>query len=591
MSRKTRWVVRQTPGDYQALGQKYGIEPLLLLIAKNRGVEEENFTRFFCPSRDDLYDPGLIKEVPEAAEILMQKIGEHKKIRVIGDYDIDGVCATVILTEGLRKLGADVDFSVPHRINDGYGLNMNLVDAAIKSGVDTIITCDNGIAAYKEIEYAVDKGITVIVTDHHEIPYDLEGEVKKYRLPPAHAVVDIKREDETYPFKDLCGACVAWKLLIFLEQKMGADIDSYRYVELAGFATVGDVMQLKGENRTITALGLDAMKHSAFVGLRALVERCEIKPEDLRCYHIGFRLGPCINATGRLDSADRAIKLLMETDEKAAADYAAELVGFNTERQALTDKGVESVLETMERDGMSDDNVLVVYVPGIHESIAGIIAGRIKEKFYRPSIVLTDGEECVKGSARSIEGYSMYDKLNECAGLFIKFGGHPMAAGMSIARENVDKLRRFLNEHAGIDEETITEKITIDAVVPFSYIDAKLVGQLEKLEPTGNGNVKPLFAAKDVQIKKLEFRGPEKQHVNMTLYDGTAKLEAMVWNVADEIRQYFKDKYGANDPDKAISEGGSTGRLDIIFSPEINSWNGKTKVQLKIKDYRFNDHS
>ncbi len=588
MTRNKKWVLKQIPGDYGSLGKKYGIEPLLLLIARNRGVEEEDFPVFFHPSKEALFDPVRIKDAQKAVEILARKISGGKKIRVIGDYDIDGVCATVILTDALQKLGADVDFSVPHRVNDGYGLNMNLVDAAIENGVDTIITCDNGIAAYNEIKYAAESGITVIVTDHHEIPYETDPDSgrKKYRLPPADAVVDIKREDETYPFKDLCGAAVAWKIITLLERELKKDIGAYGYVELVGFATIGDVMKLQGENRTITALGLEAMKESRFAGLTALMEVCDIKPDELKCYHIGFRMGPCINATGRLDSADRAVKLLLEKDETKAREYASELYEYNSKRQDLTDKGVEEAVAVIERQNLTEDNVLVVYVPGIHESIAGIIAGRIRERFYKPVIVLTDGEGCVKGSARSVEGYPLYDKLNECGDLFLKYGGHPMAAGMSLVPENIDRLRIFLNEHDGLDEETLTEKIAIDSVVPFSYFTPKTVDDLDMLEPVGNGNTKPLFAAKNCLVKKLFVMGKEKQHVRMTLHDGTKEMTGVIWNLADEFTQYLGDKFGENEVEKAFRGRDNGIRLNVTFSPDINSWNGNVSVQLKIADYK-----
>ena len=584
--RDKKWVLHNEPGDYNALGRKHGIEPLLLLLAKNRGVDEEDFDKFFFPSREHLNDPALLKDADKAVDILMAKIGEGKKIRVIGDYDIDGVCATVILTDGLKKLGADVDFSVPHRVNDGYGLNINLVDSAIENGVDTIITCDNGIAAYDEIGYAVEKGITVIVTDHHEIPYVLEGNVRKYRLPPAQAVVDIKREDETYPFRDLCGAAVAWKLITLLERRMNLDIDSYAYVELAGFATVGDVMKLKDENRTITALGLEAMKNSSYAGLRALMDVCSIEPGDLKCYHIGFRLGPCINATGRLDSADRAVKLLLDGGEGDAVECAKELYEYNGRRQELTEQGVELALSQILKLGLEDDNVLVVYIPGVHESIAGIIAGRLREKYYKPVIVLTDGEECVKGSGRSIDGYSMFDKLNECRELFIKFGGHPMAAGMSLEAGNVEKLRSFLNSHDGLDEEALTEKVTIDAVVPFSYFTPKTVGELDRLEPTGNGNSKPVFAAKAVSVKKLYLMGSEKQHVRLTLYDGTAEMTGVMWNAADEITEYLRNKFGEHEVARVLQGRSGKIRLDITYAPDVNVWKDSVSVQFHIRDYK-----
>ena len=584
--RDKKWVMRNIPGDYNALGKKYGIEPLLLLLAKNRGVEEKDFDSFFFPAREHLHDPAQMRDAEKAADILCAKIKEGKRIRVIGDYDIDGVCATVILTDGLKRMGAEVDFSVPHRVNDGYGLNMNLVSAAIDNGVDTIITCDNGIAAYDEIRYAVDSGLTVIVTDHHEIPYILEGEVREYRLPPAQAVVDIKREDETYPFRDLCGAAVAWKLITLLERRMKADIDSYSYVELAGFATVGDVMKLKGENRTITALGLEAMRHSSYIGLKALMDVCRIAPDELKCHHIGFRLGPCINATGRLDTAERAVRLLLDKDESEASEYASELYEYNSRRQELTERGVELALEQIGQKGLEKDNVLVVYIPGVHESIAGIIAGRLREKYYKPVIVLTDGEECVKGSGRSVEGYSMFDRLSECREFFIKFGGHPMAAGMSLDAQNVDRLREFLNSHDGLDEETLTEKITIDAEVPFSYFTPKIVGELEKLEPTGNGNTKPVFAARAVEVRRLAFMGSEKQHVRMTLYDGTAEMTGVMWHTADEITGFLTERFGEDALSKAMMGKPGGIKLDIMFSPDINVWKDSVSVQLHIKDYR-----
>ena len=533
-----RWVLLRKGADFEAIGKKYQISPRLACLIRNRDViGEEAVDRYLNGTISDLYDGMLMKDMDKAIDILKEKILEDKKIRVIGDYDIDGVNATYILLEGLERLGADVDSDIPDRISDGYGLNRHLVERAYEAGVDTLITCDNGIAAADEIAYGKEMGMTVIVTDHHEVTFDEQDGEKRYRIPPADAVMDPKQPDCLYPFKGLCGAAVAYKLMEALWESMGkdsADLDDL--IENVAIATIGDVMDLEDENRIFVKEGLQMLRRTKNPGLKALIECTGIDKNSLNSYHIGFVLGPCINASGRLDTAKRALELLRAGTQKEADILAGDLKALNDSRKDMTEEAVKQAEEQVETTTISKDKVLVVYLPDCHESLAGIVAGRIRENYYKPVFVLTDAEEGVKGSGRSIDGYHMYEELNKCKELLTKFGGHRLAAGLSLPKENVGKFREMLNKNCTLTEEEMKEKVTIDMEMPFGCVTEGLVKELELLEPFGKGNTKPVFAARDVTLLGARILGKNRNVLKLQVQDvNGCRIEAMLFHHADDF--------------------------------------------------------
>ena len=475
-------------------------------------IGEKAIEKYLHGSRKDFYSPWLLKDMEKAVAILQEKIENRNRIRIIGDYDIDGVMSTYILLESLRGLGCDVDMMIPNRITDGYGINEHLIEQAWQEGRDTIITCDNGIAAVTQIRKAKDLGMTVIVTDHHEVPFeDLEGERKEI-LPPADAIVNPKQKACSYPFAGLCGAVVAMKVMEALYEKMAPEVDLVdKMLPFAGIATIGDVMDLQDENRILVKEGLQRLHHTTNLGLQELIRVNNLEPENISPYHIGFILGPCLNASGRLDTAKRALQLLLADSREEAAVLAGDLKNLNESRKEMTAQGLEKAIEQVESTSMMEDMVLVVFLPECHESLAGIIAGRLRERYHKPSFVLTRGEEGVKGSGRSIESYSMYEKLCECKEYLTKFGGHPMAAGLSLEEENVERFRRKLNEQSGLTEEDLVEKVTIDVPMPIHYIRKDLVQELSLLEPFGKGNEKPLFAQKNLWVSQMRVFGKKPE--------------------------------------------------------------------------------
>ena len=489
-----RWVVAAKRADFQGIGEKFSIDPVIARLIRNRDViTEEDINGYLNGNLEQLNNPFLMKDMEKAVELILAKIEQNARIRIIGDYDIDGVTSAYILRKGLRELGADVDTYLPDRITDGYGIHEGLIQNAIADGVDTIVTCDNGIAAAKEIQMAKDAGLTVIVTDHHEVPYEeVNGEIREI-LPPADAVINPKQKACPYPCKLLCGAGVAFKLICALYEKRGiAREKTYDYLDLVAVATVGDVMDLKEENRILVKEGLKYLRNTKNTGLQALIRANGLEDKKISAYHIGFVLGPCINASGRLDTARRSLELLQEEDPRKAAKLAGDLMAMNQSRKALTLEGVEEAIRQIDTTSLSKDRVLVVYLPECHESLAGIIAGRIREKYHKPTIVLTKGEQGVKGSGRSIETYSMFEALNECKELLTKFGGHPMAAGLSLEEKNVEPFREKINRLCRLTEEDLQPKVVIDVPMPISYITRELIEQLELLEPFGKGNTKPV---------------------------------------------------------------------------------------------------
>lgn len=560
--------------DFKGIGERFGIDQVTARIIRNRDViGEKAIEKYLHGSRKDFYSPWLLKDMEKAVAILQEKIENRNRIRIIGDYDIDGVMSTYILLESLRGLGCDVDMMIPNRITDGYGINEHLIEQAWQEGRDTIITCDNGIAAVTQIRKAKDLGMTVIVTDHHEVPFeDLEGERKEI-LPPADAIVNPKQKACSYPFAGLCGAVVAMKVMEALYEKMAPEVDLVdKMLPFAGIATIGDVMDLQDENRILVKEGLQRLHHTTNLGLQELIRVNNLEPENISPYHIGFILGPCLNASGRLDTAKRALQLLLADSREEAAVLAGDLKNLNESRKEMTAQGLEKAIEQVESTSMMEDTVLVVFLPECHESLAGIIAGRLRERYHKPSFVLTRGEEGVKGSGRSIESYSMYEKLCECKEYLTKFGGHPMAAGLSLEEENVERFRRKLNEQSGLTEEDLVEKVTIDVPMPIHYIRKDLVQELSLLEPFGKGNEKPLFAQKNLWVSQMRVFGKNRNVVKMRLTDENG---------------YPMDGVYFGNGDEFAEEGRGKRKISIVYYPDINMYQGRESLQVIIRHYQF----
>lgn len=595
-----KWVIMMKKADFQAIAGKYRISPIVARLIRNRDViNEEEIDGYLNGTLDDLHDGMQMKDMDKAVEVLSRKIREGAPIRVIGDYDIDGVNATYILQEGLSRLGAKVDTDIPDRVRDGYGLNQMLIDRALEDGIDTIITCDNGIAAAKEIAYGKERGLTIVVTDHHEVPYDLQDmrnsheqgvseledldsalnaaphmeSVKKiWRLPPADAVVDPRREDCEYPFKELCGAAVAYKLVEALYKSVPHDVcDVTDLMENVAIATVGDIMDLVGENRIIVKHGLKMLKKTKNQGLKALMECTGVLPDTLSAYHIGFIIGPCINAGGRLDTAKRALELLNAKTRRDAVTLAGDLKALNDSRKEMTEKGVEQAIEQIEGSSVKEDKVLVVFLPDCHESVAGIIAGRIREKYYRPVFVLTRSEDGVKGSGRSIERYHMFEEMSKCQELFTKFGGHKMAAGLSLPEENVEQFRKRVNELASLTEEDLQPKVSIDMMLPISYISKKLIEELKVLEPHGKGNTKPLFVEKNLRVINPRVIGKNQNVLKFRVENEKGlQIEAIYFgDVQDCLRTMERSR-----------------KMAFTYYPTLNEYRGMQTLQMNVVNYR-----
>ena len=567
-----KWFITMKKADFGSIAEKYHISPITARLIRNRDVVGDEEIDFYLNGTiADLYDGMLMKDMDRAVEILAEKIREEKPIRIIGDYDIDGVNATYILQEGLSALGAEADTDIPDRIKDGYGLNRMLVDRAIQDGIDTIITCDNGIAASEEIAYGKENGLTIIVTDHHEVPYIEAGGEREYLLPMADAVVDPHRTDCGYPFKGLCGAAVAYKLVETLFHVMQREPEDVDYLmENVAIATVGDVMDLTGENRVFVKQGLEMLKRTKNPGLKALIECTGIDVERLSAYHIGFVLGPCINASGRLDTAKRALELLNAKTRREAVVLAEDLKALNDSRKEMTEKGVEEAVQMIESTPLKNDKVLVVYLPDCHESIAGIIAGRIRERYYRPVFILTGAEEGVKGSGRSIEGYDMFAEMCRCRTLFTKFGGHKMAAGLSLEEGNVERFRETINELADLSDEVLQMKVSIDMRLPFPYITEELIRELDLLEPFGKGNTRPLFAERNLRVVGPRIFGRNRNVLKCRLEDEKGnQMEAVYFGDVAECLRVMEQK-------KVMS---------FTYYPSVNEYMGRRTLQLTIVNY------
>lgn len=583
------WVLLRKGADFQHISEKFHISPRVASLIRNRDViGDDAIEKYLNGTIADLYDGMLMKDMDKAVAVLGEKIKENAKIRIIGDYDIDGIQSTYILLEGFRMLGADVDSDIPDRMKDGYGLNRNLIDRALEADVDTIITCDNGIAAAEEIAYAKSMGMTIVVTDHHEVPYTEIGGERRYILPEADAVVDPKQEDCTYPFKGLCGAAVAYKLVEALMEAMGKDAEDADYLmENVAIATIGDVMDLVDENRIFVKQGLDMLKRTENLGLKALMECTGVNVDKLSPYHIGFVIGPCMNASGRLDTAKRALELL-EAKKVAEADLlAGDLKALNDSRKDMTAQAVEEAFIQVENSELKDADVLVVYLPECHESLAGIVAGRIREKYYRPVFVLTKGAEGLKGSGRSIETWHMYEGLNRVKHLLSKFGGHKMAAGLSMPEENLEQFRKEINEKSGITPKDLNEKIAIDMQLPFECVNEKFIGELAVLEPFGKGNARPVFAERQVQVESARILGKNKNVLKLQVKDlhGT-RMDAMYFGDVNTFVEYVREKFG-NIACECLLHGHGHGIvMAFTYYPDINEYQGVRTPQIVIQKYK-----
>ena len=583
-----KWFVIQKGADFKALGEKFKISPVTARLIRNREViGEEAFEKYLHGTVKDLYNPHLLKDAELLTDILKKKIEEKKPIRIIGDYDIDGVMSTYILYQGLTRCGATVSVQIPDRMKDGYGINESLIDEAWQDGVDTIVTCDNGIAAINEIAHAKERNMTVLVTDHHEIPYTEENGERTFLRSAADAIVNPKQADCPYPFKELCGAAVAWKVLQVLYEKMGFPVEeTYEFLENVAFATVGDVMNLTDENRILVKEGLNRIHHTKNPGMRALIFQNHLEPQDINAYHFGFVLGPCINASGRLDTAKISLRLFLQKNESEAAQIAKTLVELNTQRKDMTAEGVEQAKRLVE-EKYKEDSVLVLYLPEIHESLAGIIAGRIREIYYKPVFVLTKAEEGVKGSGRSIEEYSMYERLCECRELFSKFGGHPMAAGLSLPEENVDIFRKKINECANLSKEDLIPKIKIDIPMPAGYADTALIKEFSLLEPYGKANIKPQFADKNLSITRAFVVGKNQNVLRLNLLTADGKrVSAIYFGDIEAFKSFYAEKFGNEELEKAFLGKENKIRIQIVYYPEINEYNGVESVQVIIRNYQ-----
>ena len=567
-----KWVVAAKKADFNQIGQQFHIDPVIARLIRNRDViGDEKIREYLLGTVDEIPSPWLMKDMEKAVDILKKKIQQQARIRIIGDYDIDGVTSTYILLKGLTRIGADVDTYIPDRVADGYGIHEHLIDRAETDGIDTIVTCDNGIAAAAEIQTAKDKGMAVIVTDHHEIPYREENGERKVILPPADAILNPKQYDCPYPNKNLCGAVVAFKYITALYERFDVPQKELEdYYELAAIATVGDVMDLQGENRILVKEGLRRLKNTKNKGLQELIRANALEEARITAYHIGFVLGPCINASGRLDTAARSLALLNAQTKEEAAKLAGDLTALNQSRKALTEKGKEEAIQLIETTELKNDRVLVVYLPDCHESLAGIIAGRIREKYHKPAFVLTKGEKSAKGSGRSIESYSMYEELVKCADLMVQFGGHPMAAGLSIEEENIEKFRRQLNENCTLTEEDLRPKVVIDVPMPVSYITKELIEQISLLEPFGKGNTKPIFAQKGLRVLDSSIIGKNKNVVKLKLLDPQGvTMEGIYFGEAEDFANFIRQK----------------DTISVTYYPEINRFRGRESLQIIIQNY------
>ncbi|NMF03227.1 single-stranded-DNA-specific exonuclease RecJ [Clostridium beijerinckii] len=585
-----RWFIKNIKADYKYISKKYALSELVSRLIVNRNIVSDEMIRSYInPDFDKFHEAREMKDLEKSVDILHEKIKSQNKIRIVGDYDVDGVISIYILYSALKRCNANVDYEIPDRIKDGYGINMNIIRQAKEDGVDTILTCDNGISAIDQIKYAKELGITVIVTDHHDIPFvEKENNVREFISLSADAVVNPKQSECNYKFKQLCGAGVAFKLVEVLYNAFNIDKkECYKFIEFLAIATVCDVVDLVDENRIFVKKGLELINSTTNLGLQELIRECELTEKTLSVYHLGFIIGPCINASGRLDSAKRGLKLLLSDDEEEAVRLAKELVKLNEERKDMTMKGVEAAVEIIKKSGMINDKVFVIYIPDIHESLAGIIAGRIKEKYNVPTLVITKAEHGVKGSGRSIEEYNMFEELIKCKDLLEKFGGHPMAAGFSLKEENIDEFRRRLNENTILKDEDLLRKVTIDSVLPLDDINYDVINDLERLEPFGKSNSKPLFAEKNINLLRATILGKNRNVLKLKLKTKLNKaLDAIYFGDIEKFEEEVGNKYGNEELQKLYNGEYNHVNLDLVFYPSINEYNGNTTIQIVVQNYR-----
>lgn len=584
-----KWLLRNKKVDLKAMSEKYKISQLLCKLMVNRDIIDENIINSYInPIYKYLHSPKTMKDVVIAVDIIKRKIQENKKIRIIGDYDVDGIISVFILYTALKKCGANVDYEIPDRIKDGYGINENIVKAAYDEGVDTIITCDNGISAIDQIQYAKDLGLTVIVTDHHDVPFIEEDGVRTFLSSQADAIINPKQIECEYKFKSICGAGVAFKLMEALYEEIGMDKEEcYKLIEFVAIATVCDVVDLIDENRIFVKNGLEMLNNSKNIGINALKKACGLEDKEITAYHLGFVIGPCLNASGRLDSAKKGLELLLMEDDEEAKNLAQEIVDLNDARKNMTKEGVDRAINIIDSTDINNDKILVVYIPDIHESLAGIVAGRVKEKYNKPTIILTKSEEGVKGSARSIEEYNMFEGLLACKELLDKFGGHPMAAGLSLQEDKVDELRKALNNKCELTDEDLTRKIMIDSSLPLEYLNLHLIEELNVLEPFGKGNSKPVFGVRDAKITKAMLLGKDKNVLKLKLLtNNNITIDAMIFNDLENFESKIIEKYGNEGLDNLYNKSNNNIPMDFTFYPSINEWNGNKSIQIVVNGIR-----
>ncbi|MCX7884973.1 MAG: single-stranded-DNA-specific exonuclease RecJ [Caloramator sp.] len=584
-----KWMLKNINADVKNISKKLGISEVLCRVLINRGITDyESAKSFIYSSENYMLNPILMKDIQKGVEIIINSLNEKSKIAVIGDYDVDGVISTFMLYSALKSIGADVIYEIPHRINDGYGINKNIIDKVLEEGVKTIITCDNGISAIEPIDYAKEKGLKVVVTDHHDVPFEENEKGKVYVKPNADAIINPKQRNCSYPFKQLCGAGVALKFIEHLYDNMGINKkETDAFIEYAAIATVCDVVDLIGENRIIVKKGLELINNTKNIGLKALIKESGLENKKISTYHLGFIIGPCINASGRLDIAKKGVELLLTLDEYEALEYAKELVSLNNERKNMTLKGVKKILEEIENSSLKDDKIIIAYNKEIHESIAGIIAGRIKETYNKPTIILTCGEDYVKGSGRSIENYNIFEGLLKCKDILIKFGGHPMAAGLSLEEKNVELLRKMMNEDSNLTDEDLIRKVSLDMHLPLDKITIEIAEELKLLEPYGKGNEKPLFGEKNVKLLRamkigdsnfLKFKLSPKE--NKVLMDG------LYFGNINDFEEFIIRRYGKKELDNLYNGLPNNIIIDIAFNLDVNEYMGYKTVQLIIQNYR-----
>lgn len=584
-----KWLLRNRKVDLKAMSEKYKISQLLCKLMVNRDIIDENIINSYInPVYKYLHSPKTMKDVVIAVDIIKRKIQENKKIRIIGDYDVDGIISVFILYTALKKCGANVDYEIPDRIKDGYGINENIVKVAYDEGVDTIITCDNGISAIDQIQYAKDLGLTVIVTDHHDVPFIEEDGVRTFLSSQADAIINPKQIECEYKFKSICGAGVAFKLMEALYEEIGMDKEEcYKLIEFIAIATVCDVVDLIDENRIFVKNGLEMLNNSKNIGINALKKACGLEDKEITAYHLGFVIGPCLNASGRLDSAKKGLELLLMEDDEEAKNLAQEIVDLNDARKNMTKEGVDRAINIIDSTDINNDNILVVYIPDIHESLAGIVAGRVKEKYNKPTIILTKSEEGVKGSARSIEEYNMFERLLACKELLDKFGGHPMAAGLSLQEDKVDELRIALNNKCELTDEDLTRKIMIDSSLPLEYLNLHLIEELNVLEPFGKGNAKPVFGVRDAKITRAMLLGKDKNVLKLKLLtNNNITIDAMIFNDLENFESKIIEKYGNEGLDNLYNKSNNNISMDFTFYPSINEWNGNKSIQIVVNGVR-----